>query len=43
MREIDGLMYMNDGDWVESSTALVEHIDSRWEIIHYDQKDLAEK
>jgi UDP-2,3-diacylglucosamine pyrophosphatase LpxH len=43
MREIDGVMYMNDGDWVESSTALVEHIDSRWEIIHYDQKDLAEK
>lgn len=43
IREINGVMYMNDGDWVESSTALVEHLDSRWEIIHYDQKDLAEK
>jgi hypothetical protein len=26
-------MYMNDGDWVESCTALVEHHDGRWEII----------
>jgi UDP-2,3-diacylglucosamine pyrophosphatase LpxH len=43
MREIDGVMYMNDGDWVESSTALVEHLDSRWEIIHYDQKGITEK
>jgi hypothetical protein len=24
---------MNDGDWVESCTALVEHWDGRWEII----------
>jgi len=24
MREIDGVTYCNDGDWVESCTALVE-------------------
>jgi UDP-2,3-diacylglucosamine pyrophosphatase LpxH len=30
---IDGVVYMNDGDWVESCTALVEHHDGRWEII----------
>ncbi len=30
---IDGIVYMNDGDWVESCTALVEHHDGRWEII----------
>jgi hypothetical protein len=24
---------MNDGDWVESCTALVEHHDGRWEIV----------
>jgi UDP-2,3-diacylglucosamine pyrophosphatase LpxH len=24
---------MNDGDWVESCTALVEHHDGKWEII----------
>jgi hypothetical protein len=33
IKEIDGIMYMNDGDWVESCTALVEHWDGRWEII----------
>jgi len=25
--------YMNDGDWVESCTALVEHHSGAWEII----------
>jgi UDP-2,3-diacylglucosamine pyrophosphatase LpxH len=30
---IDDVVYMNDGDWVESCTALVEHIDGRWELI----------
>jgi 4-hydroxy-3-methylbut-2-enyl diphosphate reductase IspH len=33
IKEIDGVMYMNDGDWVESCTALVEHHDGQWEII----------
>jgi UDP-2,3-diacylglucosamine pyrophosphatase LpxH len=33
IKEIDGVIYMNDGDWVESCTALVEHWDGRWEII----------
>jgi hypothetical protein len=33
MREIDGILYCNDGDWVESLTALVEHPDGRLEII----------
>jgi hypothetical protein len=28
-----GVAYMNDGDWVESCTALVEHHDGRWEIV----------
>lgn len=31
---IDGIEYMNSGDWVESCTALVEHLDGTWEIIH---------
>jgi len=30
---IDGITYCNDGDWVESCTALVEHYDGRFEII----------
>ena len=37
IKEIDGITYMNDGDWVESRTALVEHTDGRWELINYDK------
>ena len=33
IKDIDGVTYMNDGDWVESMTALVEHWDGRWEIV----------
>jgi UDP-2,3-diacylglucosamine pyrophosphatase LpxH len=32
LREIEGIVYANDGDWVESLTALVEHADGRLEI-----------
>ena len=35
MREIDGILYCNDGDWVESRTALVEHQDGRLELVHW--------
>jgi UDP-2,3-diacylglucosamine pyrophosphatase LpxH len=35
LREIDGITYANDGDWVESLTALVEHADGRLEIIEW--------
>ena len=35
MREVHGVMYMNDGDWVESCTALVEHADGRLELIDW--------
>lgn len=34
-RMIDGIHYLNDGDWVESCTALVEHFDGRFEIIDW--------
>ncbi len=37
MRDIDGVLYVNDGDWVESCTALVEHFDGRLEILHWAQ------
>ena len=29
---------MNDGEWVESMTALVEHHDGRWEIVTWTQE-----
>lgn len=35
MREIDGIQYYNDGDWVEGCTALVEHFDGRMEVLHW--------
>ena len=38
IKEIDGVVYMNDGDWVESMTALVEHHDGRWEILTWTQE-----
>ncbi|HVY12594.1 MAG TPA: UDP-2,3-diacylglucosamine diphosphatase, partial [Alphaproteobacteria bacterium] len=35
MREIEGILYCNDGDWVESCTALVEHHDGKLEILNW--------
>jgi UDP-2,3-diacylglucosamine pyrophosphatase LpxH len=35
MRQVQGVLYMNDGDWVESCTALVEHGDGRFELIDW--------
>lgn len=35
MRDIDGIAYINDGDWVESCSALVEHHDGRLEILEW--------
>jgi UDP-2,3-diacylglucosamine pyrophosphatase LpxH len=34
IRRIGDIDYYNDGDWVESCTALVEYFDGRMEIIH---------
>jgi UDP-2,3-diacylglucosamine pyrophosphatase LpxH len=35
MRTIDGVLYYNDGDWVESCSALVEHDDGRLELLEW--------
>ncbi len=35
MRMIDGTLYCNDGDWVESLTALVEQADGRLQILDW--------
>ncbi|MGN6144781.1 MAG: UDP-2,3-diacylglucosamine diphosphatase, partial [Mesorhizobium sp.] len=34
-RDMDGLAYINTGDWVESCTAVVEHDDGRMELIRW--------
>ncbi|WP_323031163.1 UDP-2,3-diacylglucosamine diphosphatase [Brachymonas denitrificans] len=39
IREIDGLQYVNCGDWVDSCTAIVEHLDGRLEQITWDERE----
>ncbi|MEO8084553.1 MAG: metallophosphoesterase [Ardenticatenales bacterium] len=31
----DGVLYANCGDWVESCTALIEHLDGQLELVHW--------
>ena len=38
MQHIDDIHYINDGDWVESCTALVENFDGRLELINWIEK-----
>ena len=38
LRDLDGVLYANDGDWVESLTALIEHADGRLEIFDWAQR-----
>lgn len=35
MRMVQGILYMNDGDWVESCSALVEHHDGAFELLDW--------
>ena len=37
IRDIDGVLYCNDGDWVESCTALVEQLDGTLQILDWSQ------
>lgn len=38
IRQIDGILYANCGDWVDSCTAIVEHHDGRLELIEWRQE-----
>jgi UDP-2,3-diacylglucosamine pyrophosphatase LpxH len=42
IRAFGDIMYYNDGDWVESCTALVEHADGTMEIIDWAERKRAE-
>jgi len=35
LKEVDGLVYANCGDWVDSCTAIVEHHDGRLELVDW--------
>ncbi|MBI5422890.1 MAG: UDP-2,3-diacylglucosamine diphosphatase [Opitutae bacterium] len=34
-KQIDGIHYLNSGDWVETMSAIVEHEDGRFELIYF--------
>lgn len=41
MRRIDGVLYCNDGDWVEHCTALVEERNGQFALVHWaDRKEV---
>jgi UDP-2,3-diacylglucosamine pyrophosphatase LpxH len=35
IKEIDGIVYMNSGDWVESLSALVQDVNEEWSLVYY--------
>ncbi len=37
IRDIDGMIYMNSGDWVESLSALVEDFEGNWSLLYYNE------
>ena len=39
IREANGVTYINCGDWVDSCTAIVEHLDGRMELVHWGRFD----
>jgi hypothetical protein len=43
MREIEGVSYINCGDWVESATAVGETFDGTFELIRWADVIEAEK
>jgi UDP-2,3-diacylglucosamine pyrophosphatase LpxH len=40
IREVDGLTYINCGDWVDSCTAIVEHFDGRLELVAWGMRQM---
>ncbi|HET7766676.1 MAG TPA: UDP-2,3-diacylglucosamine diphosphatase [Burkholderiales bacterium] len=35
IKRLDGVLYLNCGDWVDSCTAIVEHLDGRMELVRH--------
>jgi hypothetical protein len=35
VKDIDGIVYINCGDWVDSCTAIIEHMDGRIELLEW--------
>ena len=43
IRTFGDITYYNDGDWVESCTALAEHADGRMEILDWAERKRTER
>jgi len=43
IRDVSGLTYTNRGDWVDSCTAIVEHVDGEMELIQWQQGPVPDK
>lgn len=41
LKEIDGILYLNSGDWVESLSALTESHEGEWNLVYYSQTEKA--
>ncbi|MFT3790338.1 MAG: UDP-2,3-diacylglucosamine diphosphatase [Rudaea sp.] len=41
IRDEAGTLYLNDGDWVEHCTVLVEHHDGAMEVLHWSERELS--
>jgi UDP-2,3-diacylglucosamine pyrophosphatase LpxH len=37
IKRVNGITYINCGDWVDSCTAVVEHYDGRMELVRWTQ------
>lgn len=42
-RKIEGITYLNSGDWVETMSALAEDHDGNWQLIYYNEMDFSKK
>lgn len=43
LKEINGIHYLNSGDWVESMTALVEDNSGKWKLVYYSETNVSNK
>ncbi len=39
LREINGILYLNSGDWVETMSALVEDFEGNWSLLYYTEQN----
>jgi len=43
MKNIDGILYLNTGDWIESLSCIVEHMDGTMELFQFDINKITQK